>query len=109
MSKRRKGRRRRARAREAAAAARAAATMKALSGRCGRYEVLHRLGVGGMAEVFKARMTGPAGFRRDVVLKRLLSAANDDQEFLNMFADEARILGALNHPNIVQAFDFSTD
>jgi len=73
-----------------------------------RYEILHRLGVGGMAEVFKARMTGPAGFRRDVVLKRLLPRTNDDQEFVNMFADEARILGALNHPNIVQAFDFST-
>jgi serine/threonine-protein kinase len=106
MAKRRNSRRRRSQAREAAAAARAAAT---LSGRCGRYEVLQRLGVGGMAEVFKARMTGPAGFRRDVVLKRLLSATNDDQEFVNMFADEARILGALNHPNIVQAVDYSTD
>jgi serine/threonine-protein kinase len=62
-----------------------------------------------MAEVFKARLTGPAGFRRDVVLKRLLSPRNDDQEFVNMFADEARTLGALNHPNIVQAFDFGTD
>jgi serine/threonine-protein kinase len=106
MSKRRNSRRRRARAREAAAAARAAA---ATSGRCGRYQVLQRLGVGGMAEVFKARMTGPAGFSRDVVLKRLRSATNADQEFVNMFADEARILGALNHPNVVQAFDFSTD
>jgi serine/threonine protein kinase len=62
-----------------------------------------------MAEVFKARMTGPAGFRRDVVLKRLRPATNDDQEFVNMFADEARILGALNHPNVVQAFDFDSD
>jgi serine/threonine-protein kinase len=62
-----------------------------------------------MAEVFKARMTGPAGFCRDVVLKRLLPRTNDDQEFVNMFADEARILGALNHPNVVQAFDFGTD
>jgi serine/threonine-protein kinase len=106
MSKRRKGRRRRSRARKAVEAAREVATTR---GRCGRYEVLHRLGVGGMAEVFKARMTGSAGFRRDVVLKRLRSPTNDDQEFVNMFADEARILGALNHPNIVQAFDFSTD
>ena len=106
MSKRRKGRRRRARARVAAAAARAAETTR---GRCGRYEILQRLGAGGMAEVFKARMTGPAGFRRDVVLKRLLPTTKDDQEFVNMFADEARILGALNHPNVVQAFDFSTD
>jgi len=105
MSNRRKGRRRRARAR-VAAAARAAETTR---GHCGRYEILHRLGAGGMAEVFKARMTGPAGFRRDVVLKRLLPTTKDDQEFVNMFADEARILGALNHPNVVQAFDFSTD
>jgi serine/threonine-protein kinase len=62
-----------------------------------------------MAEVFRARMTGPAGFCREVVLKRLLSARNNDQEFVNMFADEARILGALNHPNIVQAFDFGAE
>jgi len=77
--------------------------------RCGRYELLHPLGAGGMAEVFKARVTGSAGFQRDVVLKRLHAANNDDPEFVNMFTDEARILGVLHHPNVVQALDFGMD
>ncbi|HVR03530.1 MAG TPA: serine/threonine-protein kinase, partial [Polyangia bacterium] len=77
--------------------------------RCGRYELLHPLGAGGMAEVFKARVTGSAGFRRDVVLKRLHAANNDDPEFVSMFTDEARILGVLHHPNVVQALDFGRE
>ena len=40
--------------------------------RLGHYELLHPLGAGGMAEVFKARAIGPAGFERDVVVKRIL-------------------------------------
>jgi hypothetical protein len=121
MAKRKQGRRRARRlAARASAAARAngaawcndraRANRPAHAGdpkrRCGRYELLHPLGVGGMAEVFKARVSGAAGFRRDVVLKRLHAANDDDPEFVNMFKDEARILGMLHHPNIVEALDF---
>jgi serine/threonine-protein kinase len=74
--------------------------------RCGRYQLLSPLGAGGMAEVFKARVSGRSGFQRDVVLKRLLASNKDDAEFVDMFTDEARILGLLHHPNIVQALDF---
>jgi serine/threonine protein kinase len=77
--------------------------------RCGRYELLQPLGAGGMAEVFKARVSGVAGFQREVVLKRLHASRNDDPEFVNMFTDEARILGMLHHPNIVQALDFGEE
>jgi eukaryotic-like serine/threonine-protein kinase len=72
----------------------------------GHYELLHPLGVGGMAEVFKARALGPAGFERDVVVKRILPAYGRDEDFVRMFADEARILGLIHHPNVVQAFEF---
>jgi eukaryotic-like serine/threonine-protein kinase len=75
----------------------------------GHYELLHPLGVGGMAEVFKARAIGPAGFERDVVVKRILPAYGRDEDFVRMFADEARILGLIHHPNVVQAFEFGED
>jgi len=75
----------------------------------GHYELLHPLGVGGMAEVFKARTIGPAGFEREVVIKRILPAYGRDEDFVRMFADEARILGLIHHPNVVQAFEFGEE
>jgi eukaryotic-like serine/threonine-protein kinase len=77
--------------------------------RMGRYELLHPLGIGGMAEVFKARALGPGGFARDVVIKRILPAHGDDPEFIRMFVDEAKLLGLLHHPNIVDVYDFGED
>jgi serine/threonine-protein kinase len=62
-----------------------------------------------MAEVFKARAIGPAGFERDVVVKRILPAYGRDEDFVRMFTDEARILGLIHHPNVVQAFEFGED
>jgi serine/threonine protein kinase len=75
----------------------------------GRYELLHPLGVGGMAQVFKARALGPGGFKRDVVVKRILPEHGRDAEFIRMFVDEAKILGLLHHPNIVQIYEFGED
>jgi len=75
----------------------------------GRYELLHPLGIGGMAEVFKGRAMGPGGFARDVVIKRILPAHADDPEFIRMFVDEAKLLGLLHHPNIVDVYDFGED
>jgi serine/threonine protein kinase len=75
----------------------------------GRYELLHPLGVGGMAQVFKAQAVGPGGFKRDVVVKRILPEYGRDPEFIRMFVDEAKLLGLLHHPNIVQVYDFGED
>jgi serine/threonine-protein kinase len=75
----------------------------------GHYELLHPLGAGGMAEVFKARAVGPAGFERNVVIKRILPAYGRDEDFVRMFTDEARILGLVHHPNVVEAYDFGED
>lgn len=74
--------------------------------RVGRYQLVEPLGVGGMAEVYKATSTGPGGFERTVVIKRILPASSADPTFVRMFVAEAKILGMLNHPNVVQAYDF---
>lgn len=72
----------------------------------GKYTLVERLGRGGMAEVWKAELTGPGGFARPLVLKRILPALADDERFVHMFEKEARLLARLNHPNIVQVFEF---
>jgi tRNA A-37 threonylcarbamoyl transferase component Bud32 len=73
----------------------------------GRYELLRRIGSGGMAEVFVAKTFGAEGFVKDVVIKRILPAFNDDPDFVRMFINEARIAARLQHANIVQIFDFN--
>jgi serine/threonine-protein kinase len=70
--------------------------------RLGRYEMMSRLAVGGMAEIFLAREVGPAGLERPVVIKRILPHLAADSEFTNLFLQEARLVARLVHPNIVQ-------
>jgi serine/threonine-protein kinase len=77
--------------------------------RLGRYELIEPLGMGGMAEVFKARTFGPGGFERHVVIKRIQRAHWADPDFLRMFIEEAKILGVLHHPNVVQVYEFGED
>jgi serine/threonine protein kinase, bacterial len=77
--------------------------------RIGKYEILTRLSVGGMAEVFLAVASGPRGFRKFVVLKSILPQHRDDHEFVEMFLDEARITAALSHSSIAQLFDLGQD
>lgn len=71
----------------------------------GRYELLRKLATGGMGQVFLARQKGPVGFQKLLVVKRLLPHLSEDQDFIRMFLDEARIAGNLNHPNIAQIYD----
>jgi serine/threonine protein kinase len=72
----------------------------------GGYELGRLLGVGGMAEVFKAEYNPVRGARRTVVVKRVLPRHVNNSEFTKLFVAEAKILGLLNHPNVVQAYDF---
>ena len=58
-----------------------------------------------MAEIFLAKQSGMEGFEKLVVLKCILPALFDDEEFIEMFLDEARIAAKLNHPNIIQIYD----
>jgi serine/threonine protein kinase len=61
-----------------------------------------------MADVFKARIQGPAGFERTFVVKRILPHLSGDPSFTRMFIDEAKIAAKLNHPNIVQVFELGS-
>jgi hypothetical protein len=74
----------------------------------GPYRIERRLAAGGMAEVFVARREGPHGFFKRVALKRILPQFSSDPDFVSMFIDEARLAAMLEHPNIVQVFDFGT-
>ncbi|MDQ3339328.1 MAG: protein kinase [Myxococcota bacterium] len=74
-----------------------------------KYETLRRLAVGGMGEVFLARERGRLGFSRLVVLKRLLPQLAQNRDFVEMFVDEARIVGNLNHPNICQILELGDE
>ncbi|WP_225414213.1 serine/threonine-protein kinase [Stigmatella hybrida] len=76
--------------------------------RIGKYEILTRLSVGGMAELFLAFTSGPGGFRKFVALKQILPDVKTD-EFVKMFLDEARITAALTHANIGQVFDLGEE
>jgi len=71
----------------------------------GKYYLLDRINVGGMAEVFKAKTVGVEGFERLVALKRILPSIAEDEEFITMFIDEAKIAVQLQHANIAQIFD----
>ena len=73
--------------------------------RFGPYQLLDRVAIGGMAEVFKAKRTGVEGFEKIVALKRILPHLSDNKEFLDMFVDEAKMVAGLAHPSIVQIFD----
>jgi len=70
--------------------------------RVGKYLLLDRIGVGGMAEVLRAKALGPAGFDRIVALKCIRPMLASDETFVKMFVDEAKIAGQLDHDNIVR-------
>ncbi|MGI6395117.1 MAG: protein kinase domain-containing protein [bacterium] len=71
----------------------------------GKYYLLELINVGGMAEVFKAKMFGVEGFEKIVAIKKILPEVAEDAEFIKMFIDEAKIAVRLQHPNIVQIFE----
>ncbi|HKE15869.1 MAG TPA: protein kinase [Kofleriaceae bacterium] len=71
----------------------------------GKYYLLERINVGGMAEVFRAKAYGVEGFERLVAVKRILPNIAEDKDFIRMFIDEAKIAVQLNHANIAQIFD----
>ncbi len=71
----------------------------------GRYTLLRRLAIGGMAEIYLARQAAMAGFEKEVVIKRLRTELADDPRVVEMFLDEAKIGAQLNHPNIVHVYD----
>lgn len=74
--------------------------------RLAEFEVIRRLGVGGMAEVFLAKKRGAEGTYKLLVVKRILPQYGESSRFKTMFAEEAMLATRLNHPNIVQVYEF---
>src|SRR3569833_3709509 len=75
----------------------------------GRYQILDRLAVGGMAELVKAQLQGNLGFEKLVAIKKILPHLANDRSFVEMFIDEARSTAQLDHRHIVQVFALGTD
>ncbi len=71
----------------------------------GQYTLLDRIAVGGMAEVWKARMKGVEGFQKTVAIKRILPSLTDSSDFVTMFIDEAKLAAQLQHNNIIHIYD----
>ncbi len=73
--------------------------------RLGGYTIVRKLAKGGMAEIYLARSVGPEGFSKLVVLKRILPKYAENQRFVQLFLDEAKLAASLDHPHIVSVYD----
>src|SRR5205823_5915066 len=81
-------------------------TILPLIRRLGKYDLLDRIGAGGTAEAFLARVVGVGRFEKLVVIKILQRSLAEDSELLAQFMDEARLAASLSHANVVTTFDF---
>ena len=68
----------------------------------GKFFLLQRLAVGGMAEIFRAKVSGADGFEKELVVKRILPARSQDHGFIKMLVNEAKLTVQLTHNNIAQ-------
>ena len=71
----------------------------------GQYLLLDKIATGGMAEMFLAKRKGVEGFEKILAIKRILPHMSDNEEFVTMFIDEAKLAAQLTHHNICQIFD----
>jgi serine/threonine protein kinase len=77
--------------------------------RLGKYQLIRRLAVGGMAEIYLAQASGLEGFEKLIVIKRILPQHALDPQLRRMFLDEARLMATLTHPHITQVYDVGND
>jgi serine/threonine protein kinase len=75
----------------------------------GKYQLLKRLATGGMAQIYLARSQAAETAGRLLVVKRILPHLTENEDFVKMFIDEARIAARLNHANVVQIFDLGAE
>jgi len=73
----------------------------------GRYLLLDKVAAGGMAEVWRAKLTGEGNFQKIIAIKKILPHVSEDEDFITMFTDEANITSTMNHANIGQVSEFS--
>ena len=74
--------------------------------RFGKYLLLDKVATGGMAELYKAKITGIQGFEKLIAIKRILPHLASEEELVTSFIDEAKLAALLHHQNIVQIYDF---
>jgi serine/threonine-protein kinase len=77
--------------------------------RIGRYEVIYPIAQGGMAEVYAGRLSGMAGFEKLVAIKVVHPYLTSEQEFVEMFLDEARLAARIHHPNVAEIYEVGED
>jgi serine/threonine-protein kinase len=75
----------------------------------GRYRVVDEIGIGGMASVHLARMDGPGGFQKWIAIKRIHPHLVEDDSFITMFLDEARVAARISHPNVATVFELGKE
>jgi serine/threonine protein kinase len=75
----------------------------------GRYQLMDRIAFGGMAEIYRARFIDEAGQEQIAAVKKVLSHLSEDDEFIQMLVDEARISSLLHHPNIAKVYEFGRE
>ncbi len=71
----------------------------------GKFFLLQRLAIGGMAEIYRAKVAGAGGFEKELVVKRILPSRSQDQGFIKMLLNEAKLTVQLNHNNIAQIYE----
>lgn len=76
--------------------------------RLGKYILLDKLAVGGMAELYRAMITGVQGFEKLIAIKKILPHLATEEELVRSFIDEAKLAALLHHQNIVQIYDFGS-
>ncbi len=72
----------------------------------GKYWLTDRIAVGGMAELYRGKISGDEGFEKAVAVKKILPHLAAEKDAVNYFIDEARLAALLQHPNIAQIYDF---
>ena len=74
----------------------------------GKYQLLDKIAAGGMAELFRAKLTGAQGFEKLIAIKKILSNLVEEENLVKSFIDEAKLAALLHHENIVQIYDFGS-
>ncbi|MBN2418968.1 MAG: serine/threonine protein kinase, partial [Deltaproteobacteria bacterium] len=74
----------------------------------GKYKLLSRIAQGGMAELYLAKLFGYEGFEKLVAIKKILPYLAEETNLIKAFIDEAKLAAFLQHPNIVQIYDFGS-
>ena len=72
----------------------------------GKYQLLDKIAAGGMAELYRAKVTGDYGFEKQVAIKKILPHLSCEGELVKAFVDEAKLAALLQHENIVPIYDF---